>query len=70
VSPVRREPPPVNWIAADILRIEDGLLVEHAGLHQKKTKGTLLILPRDRREGSLLKRIVEPLGLPSLVGER
>src|ERR1019366_3706613 len=32
--------------------------------------GTLLMLPRYSGEGSLLKRIVEPLGLPTLVGER
>ncbi len=31
---------------------------------------TLLMLPRYSGEGSLLKRIVEPLGLPTQVGER
>jgi hypothetical protein len=41
-----------------------------AALHQNEPKATLLMLPRYRREGSLLERIVEPLGLPSLVGER
>ena len=37
---------------------------------EKKTKAALLMLPRYRREGCILKRIVEPSGLPSLVGER
>jgi hypothetical protein len=42
----------------------------HAALDQKKAKATLLMLPPSSRVGFLLKTIVEPLGLPSLVGDR